>query len=251
MQKIIYKIVNKLFMNEVENELLNLIDVKEKIIFDGGCFRGNFTKNLIKQEEKNNHNSNYYLFDPNPSVKNYLKELLKKDNIKYFQLALDNTNTQKTFTINRYFEPSGSSLNSAHKKDPLYNLSRKAFMKIFQPFKTMQDYEEINVQTQTIDNFCLLNNIEKIDLLKLDTDGTEYEVLLGAEKLLSQGKIGLIYTEISGFKKTFDDKVDKIVKFLAKYDLELKKAYTIPSFSFFSNLKSTDNLFVRKSNNNR
>tara|TARA_B110000459_G_C16102610_1_gene270259 strand:- start:202 stop:456 length:255 start_codon:yes stop_codon:yes gene_type:complete len=84
MQKIIYKIVNKLFMNEVENELLNLIDVKEKIIFDGGCFRGNFTKNLIKQEEKNNRNSNYYLFDPNPSVKNYLKELLKKDNIKYF-----------------------------------------------------------------------------------------------------------------------------------------------------------------------
>jgi len=250
MQKIIYKIINKLFMNEVENELLNLIKVKEKIIFDVGCFRGNFTQNLIKREEKNNNNSNYYLFDANPSVKNYLKDLLEKKKVKYFQLALDNTNTKKNFTINRYFEPSGSSLNSAHKKDPLYNFSRKAFMKIFQPFKKMQDYEEITVQTQTIDNFCSLNNIKNIDLLKLDTDGTEHEVLLGAESLLSQGKIGLIYTEISGFKKTFNIKVEEIVKFLGKYGFELKKTYTIPSFSMFSNLKSTDNLFVKKSINN-
>ena len=237
-------------MNEVENELLNLIKVKEKIIFDVGCFRGNFTQNLIKHEEKNNNNSNYYLFDANPSVKNYLKELLEKKNVKYFQLALDNTNMKKNFTINRYFEPSGSSLNSAHKKDPLYNFSRKAFMKIFQPFKKMDDYEEITVQTQTIDNFCSLNNIKNIDLLKLDTDGTEHEVLLGVESLLSQGKIGLIYTEISGFKKTFNVKVEEIVKLLGKYDFELKKTYTIPSFSMFSNLKSTDNLFVKKSINN-
>ena len=111
MQKIIYKIINKIFMNEVESELLDLIDAK-------------------------------------PNVKNYLNEILKKENIRYFQLALDNTNMQKNFTINRYFEPSGSSLNSAHKKDPLYNLSRKAFMKIFQPFKKIEDYEEISVQTQ-------------------------------------------------------------------------------------------------------
>ena len=117
MQKIIYKIINKLFMNEVEKELLNLIKVEEKIIFDVGCFRGNFTQNFIKCEEKNNNNSRYFLFDANPSVKNYLKDLLEKENVKYFQLALDNTNIQKNFTINRYFEPSGSSLNSAHKKD--------------------------------------------------------------------------------------------------------------------------------------
>ena len=247
MQKIIYKIINKLFMNEVENELLNLINVKEKIIFDVGCFRGNFTNNLIKNEQRNNNNSNYYLFDANPNVRNYLKDLLKKDNVNYFQLALDNTNTKKNFTINKYFEPSGSSLNSAHKKDPLYNFSRKAFMKIFQPFKTIQDYEEITAQTQTLDNFCAQNKIPKIDLLKLDTDGTEFEVLLGAKNLLSKGKIGLIYTEISGFKKIFNNKVEEIVNLLAEYDFELKKSYKISSFSMFSNLKSTDNLFVKKS----
>ena len=250
MQKIIYNIVNKLFMNEVEEELLNLLNIKEKIIFDVGCYRGNFTKNIISLETKRINNSKHYLFDPNPNVQNYLKELLENENVKYFQLALDNTNMKKKFTINRYFEASGSSLKSAHKEDQLYNLSRKAFMKLFRPFKKIQDYEEINVQTQTIDNFCLLNNIERIDLLKLDTDGTEHEVFLGAEKLLSQGKIGLIYTEISGFKKNFDYKVEKIVKLLNKYNFELKKVYSNPSFSIFSNLKATDNLFIKKSINN-
>ena len=231
-------------MNEVEEELLSLIKNKDKVIFDVGCNQGNFTKNLIKLEEKTN-NSKYFLFDPNPNMQNFLKNLLEKDNINYFPLALDNTNTIKKFTINRYFEASGSSLKSAHREDKLYNFSRKTFMKIFQPFSKVKDYEEIDVQTQTIDNFCKLKKIDRIDLLKLDTDGTEYEVLLGAENLLATNKIGLIYTEISGFKEKFDHKVEMIVELLKKYNFELKKVYKINSVSIFSNLKATDNLFVK------
>jgi len=237
-------------MNEVENDLVALIKSKEKIIFDVGCYRGNFTENILKIKKSENQNYKFYLFDPNPNVKEYLKELLKNENIKYFELALDNSSTTKKFTINRYFEPSGSSLNSAHKKDSKYNSSRKLFMKIFQPFTKIEDYEEIDVQTQTVDNFCLLNNIEKINLLKLDTDGTEYELLNGAKKMLSEGKIEIIYTEISGFKSDFVRKTNEIKDFLSKYNFELKQSYNIASFSLMSNLKSTDNLFVKKTNNN-
>ena len=99
MQKIIYQIINKIFMNEVEEELLNLLNIKEKIIFDVGCYRGNFTKNIISYEAKKINNSNYYLFDPNPNVQNYLKELLENENVKYFQLALDNTNMKKKLLV--------------------------------------------------------------------------------------------------------------------------------------------------------
>ncbi len=233
-------------MNEIEDDLVKLIQSEEQIIFDVGCYRGNFTKNILQSKKAKNKEFKFFLFDPNPNVKNYLKLLLENENIKYFQLALDNSNTIKKFTINKYFEPSGSSLNSAHKKDPMYNFSRKFFMRIFQPFKKLDDYEEIDVQTQTLDNFCSLNNIEKISLLKLDTDGTEYEILNGAKKLLSEGKIEIIYTEISGFKTNFDKKVNEIKEFLATYDFELKKSYNISSFSMMSNLKSTDNLFVKK-----
>ena len=246
MEKFIYNIWVKLWMNDIESKLLDLIDVKDKIIFDIGAFRGVFTNNLIKQENLNGNNSKYYLFDPNPNAKVYLTEVLKNKNVIYSELALDNSNTKKEFTINRFFEASGSSLKSAHSEDKLYNMTRKSVLKLLNPFKKLQDYEKIIVQTQTIDNFCSLNNIDKIDLLKLDCDGTEYEVLLGAEKLLAEGKIGLIYTEISGAKKRFDLKVDEIVNYLNKYNFELKKTWNYPHFSFLSNLKATENLFIKK-----
>ena len=64
--------------------------------------------------------------------------------------------------------------------------------------------------------------------------------------MLSKGKIELIYSEISGAKKGFSNKVDEIVKFLQKYNFELKKTWNYPHFSFLSNLKATDNLFIKK-----
>ena len=94
MQKIVYYILDKLFMNKVEVELLNYLKNKEegKIIFDVGCFKGNFTENIINLESKKGIKSNIFLFDPNPKVKNYIAPLLKNDNVKYFNLALDNSN---------------------------------------------------------------------------------------------------------------------------------------------------------------
>ena len=245
MQKLIYSIANKIFMNEVEGELLKLSKKKNKIIFDVGCFRGFFTKSIISKEPVNNKNR-YFLFDPNPKVKTYIDKLILDKKINYFEIALNNSNKIKKFTINKYFEPSGSSLKSNHKKDKLYNLSRKFFFQIFQPFSKIEDYETIKVKTNTIDKICKLNNIKEIDILKLDTDGNEFEVLMGAKGLLSTGKIKLIYTEISGFKKNFEFKSNKIIRLLKKYNFTLKKVYPIRSLGFLSNLKSTDNLFVKE-----
>jgi len=235
-------------MNEVEVELLNYLKNKEKdkIIFDVGCFRGYFTENIIKCESKKGIKSNIFLFDPNPKVKSYLTSLLNNDNVKYFNLALDNSNEQKKFTLNQFFEPAGSSLVSAHKEDKWYNITRKSFMQIVQPFKKIKGYIEIDVQTQSIDNFCSKNNINCIDLLKLDTEGNEFNVLKGAEKFLSENKIKVIYTEISAPKARYRNKVDEIENFLKKYDFIHVKSFRMPILSFLSGLKASDNLFVHK-----
>ena len=248
MQKIVYRLINYFLMNNVEVELLNYLKNKEKDknIFDVGCYRGSFTESIIKHESKNGIKSNIFLFDPNPKVKNYITSLLNNDNVKYFNLALDNSNEQKKFTLNQFFESSGSSLVSAQKEDKWYNITRKSFMQIVQPFKKIRGYIEIDVQTQSIDNFCLKNNINCIDLLKLDTEGNEFNVLKGAEKFLSENKIKVIYTEISATKAKHKNKVDEIENFLKKYNFEHVKSFRMPISSFLCGLKGSDNLFIHK-----
>ena len=248
MQKIVYYLINKFLMNNVEVELLNYLKnkEKEKIIFDVGCFYGNFTENIIKHESKKGIKSNIFLFDPNPEVKNYITSILNNDNVKYFNLALDNSNGQKKFFLNQFFEGGGSSLVPVFKEDKWYNITRKGFMQIMQPFKKIRDYVEIDVQTQSIDNFCLENNINCIDLLKIDTEGSELNVLKGAENFLSENKIKVIYTEICAPKAKYRNKVNEIENFLKKYNFEHVKSYNMLISSLLSGLKSSDNLFVHK-----
>ena len=234
-------------MNAIEKEIVKYLDNKYLIVFDVGCFRGTFTKRLINCGYKLGIKFNFFLFDPNPNVKSYLSTLLENEKIKYFDLALDNSNSHKKFYLNNFFEPSGSSLNTIAKDDKKWNITRKIIMQILQPFKKIGNFSEINVQTQTLDNFCLRKGIKSIDVLKIDSESNELNILKGAKNLLSENKIYLIYTEISESKKEFDRKEKNVLHFLNAYNFELKKRYEIKSASFLSDIKATDNIFVNKS----
>jgi len=54
------------------------------------------------------------------------------------------------------------------------------------------------VQIDTVDNYCRLNNINHIDLLKIDVEGHEMDVLLGATHMFEKGSIGLVNFEFGG-----------------------------------------------------
>lgn len=51
------------------------------------------------------------------------------------------------------------------------------------------------VRLDTLDGFCAREGIARIDLLKMDTQGGERDILLGASGLLSRGAIDVIVTE--------------------------------------------------------
>ncbi len=53
------------------------------------------------------------------------------------------------------------------------------------------------VSVTKLDLFCSKHGIERIDLLKIDTEGAELLVLKGASRLLRENRIGLIYVEMS------------------------------------------------------
>jgi FkbM family methyltransferase len=55
------------------------------------------------------------------------------------------------------------------------------------------------INVEGIDEYCQAKNIAKVDLLKIDTEGYDINVLKGAERMLADGAIPLIYCE-TGFQ---------------------------------------------------
>jgi FkbM family methyltransferase len=53
----------------------------------------------------------------------------------------------------------------------------------------------ITVDTTTVADFCQNNSLDYIDLLKIDTEGHDFEVLRGARDMIAAAQIGVIQAE--------------------------------------------------------
>ena len=122
-----------------------------------------------------------YAFEPFPDSFNALQQ--KMDGIKnvvLYQLAIGENEEKKKFYVNynadtnSLLEPTKIGLSSD---------------------KQVANKSEIEVDVATIDKFCAKNNINQIDILKLDIQGGELAALKGAKDMLAANKITIIYTE--------------------------------------------------------
>jgi FkbM family methyltransferase len=76
---------------------------------------------------------------------------------------------------------------------------------------------KIPVTVATLDEYCASNNVERIDVLKLDTQGFEMEVLKGGENMLRQGRIAAIFMEVT-FSEMYKNlpSLDEIYRFMTE-----------------------------------
>jgi FkbM family methyltransferase len=109
------------------------------------------------------------------------------------------------------------------------------------------DYKTVDVPALTIDHYCRINNINKIDILKLDVQGFEIGVLEGAETLLHEGKIMMIYSEVT-FAETYMNQARfaDLVSCLNRFNYEI---WDIGSFLYTHNerLWAANITFLHKS----
>lgn len=90
----------------------------------------------------------------------------------------------------------------------------------------------------TLKNFCTINKIKKIDLLKVDVEGAEIDVFKGAKNLLLERRIKNIIFEISPqMLKWFNRKPDDVIKYLRNF------GYRIYRITDQSEIESFDGLW--------
>ena len=241
MKKLIYYILNYLFLHSLEPKIIEILKAERKlVIFDVGCFRGVFTKNILKLIGKKK--SRFFLFDINKNTKVYISNLLLSKNISYNEIALSNKNGTAKYNYNSFFESSGSSLSPLYRDDTKWVSSRKFILKILQ--QNTNDYMEYKVPTLTLDTFVKRKRIKSIDILKVDIDGFEYEFLQGAKKTIKKNKVKVILIEVNDKKKNYIKKEKKITNFLKRKNFTLLKKHINTSVALFSDLKSGDYLFI-------
>ena len=223
LSQMLYTLVDKFLMNNFSNVIIEkIVDLKKKnvVVFDVGSFQGNFSRTLKNKLLKEKISANFYLFDPNPNIK--LKDFFTEN------IALSSKKGEKIFYLNNFLPSSGSSLKNIVANDKLWNISRRVLT-----LGLKKNFSQIGVITDTIDNFCKKKKIKQINVLKIDVEGSEFEVIQGAKKQLESTEIILL--EILEKKNCYDEKFQKIFKLLTKkYGFKLLKKKEIFSTKIFS-----------------
>ena len=154
---------------------------QSKIIFDVGANIGNYSQLLT--EVLGTKNITIYAFEPsNQTFRKLLSKFASNDHVRLCNFGL--SNTEEVLPLFSCTEEIESSLASVYKRD------------ITHIGIEMQEIEKISLDT--IDNFCNKNNIDHIDFIKLDVEGHELKVLMGAQKMLAQKRINTIQFEFGG-----------------------------------------------------
>lgn len=152
----------------------NLIIEKKIIIFDIGANRGQ----SINRFKKIFNDASYHCFEPLSSECEKIRGKYGNSKVKINNIALSNKIEEEVdFYVNKFNET--SSLFSSEPKNKNFISDRK-----------------IKIQTDTIDNYVLKNKINKINLMKIDTQGNEEKILIGAEKCLKNKIFDFIELEM-------------------------------------------------------
>lgn len=200
-----------LFGNSVDEKkiLNNLFKNESMIYFDVGANLGSNTKLLKKIFGKN---LEVHAFEP--SRVSYKK--LKK---YHPDIILNNVAVSNFVGKSNFFERSISSQSSMNIREN-------------HPLKNVKN--EYSVEVITLDQYIQSKNINKINFLKIDTEGDDFKVLQGAINILKNIEVNLIKVECLFNSNNLQDESEfnKIFNLLSSLNY---KIYSIPNIKHINN----------------
>lgn len=200
------------------------------VILDVGAHQGETVEKILAI----NQNSSLYCFEP--SIANYIfikKKYKNNKNIHAFNIGLGNKKGMKKF-----YENQASPISSFRKFDrqnqieSSWGIRKTKYLKIY------------NVEINTIDSWLKNKSLKNIDLLKIDTQGFELDVLIGAKNSLKKGIIKNIILEII-FVRVYENQpnLSEICDLLFSYNYKLN-AILDSSYSKDGELLQADFLYL-------
>lgn len=160
-----------------------------------------------------------YSFEPFSTSFELLKKNSDDDHVYNYAIS-----TQEEATL--YISKISTQLNSLKSQNATGNIGEEKVKCI-----GLDKFVEANIKN------------EKIDLLKIDVEGNEYEVLLTAKKILNQTKYLLIETSVA---RESEKNIGEIIDFLNDVNPELR---IIALNNYNTGDRSIDILFVNQSSN--
>ena len=177
------------------DDIYNNLNLQNPIIFDVGAHEGESVLRFQNIFSK----SQIYSFEPQKiqyeKIINY-----KFLDSKVYNIALSNKEGSAEFFITA--KTSNSSLLDINSTS--YKAKNAAEKRGLDPENFVQ--EKVIVKTERGDDFCEKNNIKKIDILKIDTQGNNSLVIEGFKKMIDEKRIDVIETEVvlGNFYKNYE-----------------------------------------------
>lgn len=168
-----------------EYGLERFVNIKNEVIFDIGANHGLATIILAKQ----NPDSMIYSFEPNPVIFNILKTNVEKNNLLNVVLVNKAVHSEKNLKLIKHPLCSGASIMGVNKEkmDNYYNIQNPVYGKT--------TIEEISIDTISMDEILTMFKIKNIHLLKIDCEGSEYDIFTSSKFLFNEIKIDNIVGE--------------------------------------------------------
>lgn len=145
------------------------------VVFDVGAHHGDYAAAVLERRP----NATVHCFEPAAETFQVLATRMG-DTARLHRVAL----AECAGTRRLYGDRVGSEMASLFRRDLAWLSLENAFL------------EEI--ETSTLDEVCADTQVDHIDLLKIDAEGAEYLVLVGARRMLAERRIDRIVFEYGG-----------------------------------------------------
>ena len=212
-----FDIVDQYYHQKKIASFLKKKNLEINIFFDVGAHMGLYTDLVNKIYP----NCKSFLFEPQSTIFNKVKEKYSSNNnVQVFNKAISDTEKKQNLYLNMH--DLTSTLSTFDEQSSYLNFKAKLYGT---DIKNMSYGTEL-VQTITLDKFMSEHNVDKIDLIKIDTEGHEFNVLKGLKNQIQN--VENILIEFHHRDLFLDYDPNKIHQYLIDNGFKLEKTFKFP-----------------------